>query len=430
MADAQIALKRLWLPLGSTFIAIGVLVFRASHSWNTLRGDESLLLSDALEDGIGATLRSFGGYLHVVQRLMIWFASLFSPESFPKVIFTVAISFWIVNLVLLGIALQRLAQKTAIWIVLPLVALLPPLGIELMGDLAHIQIAMFIGISAIIVLAQFPTSTALLHVFGIYVLLFGLSSPSVALIAAWCFYRHEFPIVGTPEKEVPNRVILRYSIAGLFVQLWATTVQDDRFVEFSFNNFLEGLRFLLHSLLPQPYRDYYFDVDGGSDQQLNSLFLFFGLILVVAVLLRAGRAWQQPEPEARIAELVAFGIIATLFYTTISSEYHTGYIAALFVFLLVGIVWMIMDSQWILRYGAVLLLLIVVVSSFQSLIPDQNDDIFFGGSGWLFRDLGPWNEAIDKARAACLDLPGRNVLITTNAADTFWGVVISCRELK
>ena len=151
---------------------------------------------------------------------------------------------------------------------------------------------------------------------------------------------------------------------------------------------------------------------------------------MVAVLLRAGRAWQQPEPEARIAELVAFGIIATLFYTTISSEYHTGYIAALFVFLLVGIVWMIMDSQWILRYGAVLLLLIVVVSSFQSLIPDQNDDIFFGGSGWLFRDLVPWNEAIDKARAACLDLPGRNVFIATNAADTFWGVVVNCRELK
>ena len=70
------------MPLGSTFIAIGVLVFRASHSWNTLRGDESLLLSDALEDGIGATLRSFGGYLHVVQRLMIWFASLFSPGDF------------------------------------------------------------------------------------------------------------------------------------------------------------------------------------------------------------------------------------------------------------------------------------------------------------------------------------------------------------
>lgn len=407
-----------------------VLVWRASPSWNTLRGDESLLLSDALEHGLSASLQSFGGYMHLVQRLALWFTTLFSPQLFPHVIFVIAIGFWVANLALLGFILQRLTGKTALWLVVPAASVLPPLGIELMGDLVHIQIAMFIGVATLVVSGQLPRSPKLLHAFGVYVFLFGLSSPSIALIAAWAFYRHEFPIAGSREDEKPNRILLRYSIAALFIQLWVTTIQDDRQIAFSFNNFLEGIRFMLHGLLPQPYRDYYFDVNTNQNLVVNSVFLFGVLGLLILIAAKATKAVHDDRPASRVIELVAFGIASTAFYTTISDDYHTGYVAALYVFTFLGIVvGLIQLSSW-RRAGFAVLLLTMVIGSVQSFTPNSNDDVYFGGSGWLYDELAPWDQSLEAAKQACTEIPSRNIFIATNKIDSYWGVVMNCKELK
>lgn len=429
MTAASINYRALGLKASSIFASLGILLYRSNHSWNTLRGDESLLLSDAINDGLSATVRSYAGYLHVVQRLAIWLTSRFSPELFPKVIYVMVLGFWLVNLALIGLALQRLTQNEIVWLFVPLATLLPPLGIEIVGDLAHIQIAMFLGISSVVVLSQLPASPLWLHLFGTYVFLFGVSSPSIALIAAWCFYRHEFPIVGSSRDEAPNRIVLRYSLVALLIQIWVTTVQGDREVEFSFDNFLEGLRFLLHSLLPQPYRDLYFDFDSQSNATLNSFFLFVVLAILILVVVRATRAFHDASPTARIAEATAFGLAASIFYTTISNSYHTGYLAALYVFGLLGLVWMVRIKRGLLRIGSALLLLTMLYGSFQSLVPNRDEDIFFGGSGVLYEELVPWDAALAEARTACQELPERDVFIATNQVDTFWGVTMSCEEL-
>jgi hypothetical protein len=407
-----------------------VLIWRASPSWNTLRGDESLLLSDALESGLSASLQSFGGYMHLIQRLTLWTTSFFPPAMFPRVIFVFAIVFWLVNLALFGLVVHRLTKRTVLWLIVPAAAALPPLGIELMGDLVHIQIAMFVGIASLVVAGQLPRSTNLLHILGLYVFLFGLSSPSIALIAAWAFYRHEFPIVGSRDDERPNRVILRYSLAALFIQLWVTTVQDDRQIAFSFNNFLEGIRFMLHGLLPQPYRDYYFDVNTNDNLVINSVFLFGVLALLAMMLFHAKKVVHDGRPESRVAELVAFGTASTVFYTTISDDYHTGYVAALYVFALFGVVFGFLQLKGWRKAGYAVLLLVMAIGSAQSLTPKDNDDVYFGGSGWLYEELVPWNEALDAARRACTEIPDRNIFVATNKTDTYWGVVMKCEELE
>jgi len=415
------------LSLGLSAI---VLIWRASPSWNTLRGDESLLLSDALESGLGASLQSFGGYMHLVQRLALWVTSVFPPAMFPNAIFLIAIGFWLANLTLFGFVVQRLTGRTWLWLIVPAASALPPLGIELMGDLVHIQIAMFIGIASLVVSGQLPKSSILLHIFGAYVCLFGLSSPSIALVAAWALYRHEFPIVGSRDDERPNRVVLRYSMVALFIQLWVTTVQNDRQIAFSFNNFLEGVRFMLHGLLPQPYRDYYFDVNTNENLAINSLFLFGVLALLVLTLAQAIKAVHDNRPTSRVTELVAFGIVSTVFYTTISDDYHTGYVAALYVFALFGIVFGFLQLKGWRRAGFTVLLLVLVLGSTQSLIPKSNNDVYFGGSGWLYDELVPWDQALDAAKQACTEIPTRNIFVATHEADTYWGVVMNCEALK
>lgn len=416
-------------PLSLALSAI-VLMWRASPSWNTLRGDESLLLSDALENGLRASLQSFGGYMHVVQRLALWVTSMFPPELFPSVIFVIAIGFWVANLALYGFVAQRLTGKSGFWLIVPAAATLPPLGIELMGDLVHIQIAMFIGVASLVVSGQLPRSTKLLHTLGAYVFLFGLSSPSIALIAAWAFYRHEFPIVGSRDDERPNRVILRYSLAALFIQLWVTTVQDDRRIAFSFSNFLEGVRFMFHGLLPQPYRDYYFDVNTNENLVVNSVFLFGVLALLVMTLSQATKTVRDERPASRVTELVAFGIVSTMFYTTISDDYHTGYVAALYVFALFGVAFGFLQITGWKRAGFAVLLLVLAIGSAQSLTPKGNDDVYFGGGGWLYEELVPWSQALDAADQACSEIPDRNIFVATNKVDTYWGVTLNCEELK
>jgi hypothetical protein len=349
---------------------------------------------------------------------------------FPRVIFVFAIVFWLVNLALFGLVVHRLTKRTVLWLIVPAAAALPPLGIELMGDLVHIQIAMFVGIASLVVAGQLPRSTNLLHILGLYVFLFGLSSPSIALIAAWAFYRHEFPIVGSRDDERPNRVILRYSLAALFIQLWVTTVQDDRQIAFSFNNFLEGIRFMLHGLLPQPYRDYYFDVNTNDNLVINSVFLFGVLALLAMMLFHAKKVVHDGRPESRVAELVAFGTASTVFYTTISDDYHTGYVAALYVFALFGVVFGFLQLKGWRKAGYAVLLLVMAIGSAQSLTPKDNDDVYFGGSGWLYEELVPWNEALDAARRACTEIPDRNIFVATNKTDTYWGVVMKCEELE
>lgn len=430
MAQATARNQTLMIASGSLVAALILIIGRSSQSWNTLRGDESLLLSEAVEDGLAATLRSFGGYLHVVQRAMAWVASLFPPELFPQVLYVITLSFWIVNLALLGYSLQGLTRRVTIWAIAPLAAILPPLGIEVMGDLVHIQVAMFLGIAAVVLFSSFPDSSILLHGFGVYVLLFGLSSPSIVLIAIWCFYRHEFPVVGDRDSEVPNRVILRYSLVALLMQLWVTTVQDDRRAEFSFDNFLSGVRFTLHSLLPQPYRDYYFSFDGSSNAPLNSFLLFVLLAILISLVVGAFRAIRANSPSGRIADAMAFSIAATLFYTTISSDYHTGYVVALYVFLTTGALWVVIQGRGLLRITSVVLLATLLIGSIQSFSPRNDDDIFFGAGGWLYEELVPWDKALAEARRACAEVPERDVFIATNRVDTFWGVTMSCEELE
>jgi hypothetical protein len=72
----------------------------------------------------------------------------------------------------------------------------------------------------------------------------------------------------------------------------------------------------------------------------------------------------------------------------------------------------------------------MAIGSAQSLTPKDNDDVYFGGSGWLYEELVPWNEALDAARRACTEIPDRNIFVATNKTDTYWGVVMKCEELE
>ena len=197
-----------------------------------------------------------------------------------------ALCFWTFNLFLMALATSRASERPYIWFALPLLACLPVLGIEIMGDVVHIQVAMFVGIAAVVVLDQLPKDNRLLHLFGVYVLVFGLSSPSIVLISLALYYRHVRPRLGQGESEHRHQLVLRYAVVGLLVQLWATASQDERGLYISFDNFLTGIRFMVFSVLPQPYRDMYFDTSAVNPGVVNTFFQFVIFALIVAIIYR------------------------------------------------------------------------------------------------------------------------------------------------
>ena len=416
--------------IGASIIAtFMVLFFRAAGTWGKLRGDESLLISDAVRHGFVAIPDLFGGYLHVAQRTVVTLVSVLPVSAFPSGLMVAALCFWTFNLFLMALATSRASERSYIWIALPLLACLPVLGIEIMGDVVHIQVAMFVGIAAVIVLDQLPKNHRLLHLFGVYVLVFGLSSPSIVLISLALFYRHERPRLGQRESEHRHQLVLRYAVVGLLLQLWATAAQDERGLYISFDNFLTGIRFMVFSVLPQPYRDMYFDTSATAPGVMNTVFQFVIFALIVAIIYRL-KDQRDHNHERLFMELLGFGVVATVFYTTISDSYHTGYLAALHIFGGVAAVHFFIHSTSKLKLVAAVGLVVLAVGSVQSFQPNQIDDVFFGGGGWLYSELAPWDEALERSRVACAVDPSRDVFIATNLVDSYWGVVLSCKDLR
>ena len=411
----------------SSVVTFLIIFARSFGTWGALRGDESLLLSDAIGRGFSALFDPFGGYLHLAQRAVVTFVSLFPKENFPQFLLLISVVFWLLNLMLLARSVSRVTSTLTPWFYLPFISCLPVLGIELVGDTVHIQVAMFIGIAAVIVLDQLPTRRAWLHAFGLYVLVFGLSSPSIVLVSLALFYRHERPTEGLREGEHRHQLVLRYAIAGLLVQLWATALQDERDLFFSFDNFLTGIRFIVHSVLPQPFRDMYFDSSANGPGTLNTLLQFAVLVLIVGALLRI----TKQRAENRIFwELLGLAIVASIFYTTISDSYHTGYLAALQIYGTVSALQFLKNSTPQTRAVSFFALVVLAIGSLQSFKPSQASDVFYGGGGWLYTDLVQWDDALLEAGNACEADPSRDVFVATNRVDSYWGVVLNCEDLR
>ena len=406
-----------------------LIVIRAWGGIDVVRGDDARMLTSALLKPQTSVLAPYAGYLQVAPRAIICAISHLPLLYFPFFVFIVTTTIWVCNILLFTRACSIFASSRALGVILGLsITVMPPTGIEILAYLDHIQVPMLLGILSTILSRKYFNSITANILFLFYVIIFGLSSPSsIVLIATFAIIRF-IHYKDTTRFAWLEKIIFIISVICFIIQLLVTLNQNDRTASFSLKNLIDGFRFGIYSIAPQPIRDHFFagfkKVDAIWFAIVCSI-LVYNIFSILVYFLRNYNI--KPYMGSFIIGLGIF-----VFFISISNNPHNGYLVIPTALIFLGTAMSIAKTNNLYRTKLAFFALgYVFFSSIQSFIPDKKSDVFFGGQGYIYANLIPWSSALADAK---LSLAGNQknetILVNTDVNEPYWPVIVPRNRLE
>ena len=429
-APDKVNLVRPFLPTMLWAILIAAsLVIRSWGGLDIVRGDDARMLTTALLDSDWSFFLPYAGYLQIAPRATIQILSYLPLSLFPLFVFLISSVIWIINIALFARAIIVVTNSRLLGMGLGLItALMPPSGIEILAYLDHMQVPMLLGIISTVFSRKYFRTKILNVLFLFYIALYALSSPSAILVISTILI---LPFIqGIERRKISafEALILAISLTGFLVQLGVTVTQHERVADLSFQHLLEGLKFGAYSIAPQPIRDHYYT----GIEHIDFVWLLTCVIVLGVFLYTLCRQLFFTGAISANVACAAIALGALIFFTTISGSFHNGYLVIPTSFLIFSVAMTISELRTRGRnIVTAFALFFIILTITQSFVPKDPDDIFFGGSGHIYRAKIPWSDAITQAkRQSRIEVQREFILVETDSSDPFWSVTIPCRRLR
>lgn len=411
------------------FLVACILIFRGWGGLDIVRGDDARMLTSALIEPGWSVFEPYAGYLQIIPRAIIQLLTFFPLRHFPAYVFVIMTGVWLFNIALFARAVAKVTSSNLVGMAVGIVvAIMPATGIEILSYVDHIQVPLLLGIVATVFSRQYFQSSLANWAIVCVAAAYSVSSPSAILIVGTILLLQFVENRSDADTRKWELRIAAICLIGFAIQLMVTFGQLDRPASFSLRSSLSGLLFGAYSLAVQPLRDdYYLGFRAIDLVWLVPCAVAFGMF-VVNFLLHLIRVKTITNVSA--LHLIAIGSL--MFFTTLSSFFHNGYLVvptAFFFFgcaLKIGILERPYRNWLYLACGGYL-----VISCLQSIVPKSDDDVFFGGCGFVYRVHTSWGDSIDHAIQECQSKTCRDtVTITTNRRNPIWNVTIPCSRLR
>ena len=384
--------------------AIAIMTWRNLDALKVVRLDDARMLNDALTNGIDSIWRPYAGYLQIAPRTICLIVAQMPPRYFAATLAIVSYTAWLISFWCVTYCVVARTNKFTHWWIIVILAALPPLALPIVGYFNHLQEPAFIALTSIIATPGIFHTPRKRWTLGAFILVFGVSSPLILITVIQLIFVTN-PSLRSNFRSSRQLFPLLIAIFTASIQILATIFQHDRDLTWSFMRVIDGHAFIAVSFLPTFLRNEYFSVNGidGTILRFLGALTLAVVIATTMLLLRLVRSSKAPFE----IQLLGLSILSASFCVSISDSYHSGYVAPLYVAVLIFSMLRVGKKDHVVEVVTAVVLGLLLAGSLRSSFNRNLNDNFFGPTN-ILANLTNWDDAIRQAERECY---GKNQIV-------------------